>query len=197
MFIQMKKRKYKQTRRAEKSQNTRQQILEATMALHEDPGPAQTSIKAVAERAGVQRLTVYRHFPDETSLFEACTSHWIELNPLPVISELSSIQNPLERASQALLRFYAYYRKTSKMWSAAYRDVGKVEALKGPMKKIESYLDSVRDDLLDQWKTDKKARQQISITLRHCLRFSTWQSLEKEQLSDEKMVDLVIQWLHD
>ena len=51
------------SKRAERQQETRRRI-EATIALHEEIGGG-TTITAIAERAGVSRLTVYRHFPDE------------------------------------------------------------------------------------------------------------------------------------
>lgn len=73
----METRKYTQTRRAEQQDETRERIVVAAVRLHEALGPANTSIKAIAEAAGVQRLTVYRHFPDDASLFQACTAHYL------------------------------------------------------------------------------------------------------------------------
>src|ERR671919_2710297 len=78
-----KPRKYEKKRRAEQEAETRQRIVEAMVALHREVGPARTTISAIAERAGVERLTVYRHFPDERSLFEACTGHWRASHPPP------------------------------------------------------------------------------------------------------------------
>jgi len=190
----MKKRKYIKTRRAEKQDETREKIVEAMVALHEEIGPAQTSIKAIAEKSGVQRLTVYRHFPDETSLILACTSHWFELNPPPKMAEWADIENPGERSRAALLAYYRYYRHTEKMWTGAYRDMEKIEALAGPMGQFEAYLDQVRDDLLASWNANQSNRKSLAITLRHCLRFSTWTSLKKEKLTDKKMADLVTEW---
>ena len=76
-------RKYELKRRAERQEQTRRRIVEATVGLHESVGPARTTVSAVAERAGVQRLTVYRHFPDERALLAACSGHWIASNPTP------------------------------------------------------------------------------------------------------------------
>lgn len=196
MFTQMKKRKYTQTRRAVQRQQTRTQIVEAAMALHEELGPAATSIKAVAERAGVQRLTVYRHFPDEASLFHACTTHWLTLHPPPALSEWVKISGPRERTHVALLAFYRYYRQTRSMWRSAYRDVDKVEGLKKSMTEFENYLQQVRGDLLAAWQARGKQSEALSVTLRHTLRFNTWQSLHESGLTDEQMSDLVISWLH-
>ena len=79
------------------------------MRLHEELGPRATTISAIAEEAGVQRLTVYRHFPDETAVFQACTAHWLGLNPPPDPSGWAAIEDPLERLKAALTAFYRYY----------------------------------------------------------------------------------------
>ena len=79
------KRPYRMKRRAELEELTRRRITESAVALHGTLGPARTSISALAEHAGVRRSTVYRHFPDEASLFAACTAHWAAANPVPDI----------------------------------------------------------------------------------------------------------------
>jgi AcrR family transcriptional regulator len=191
----MKKRKYNKTVRAEQQDETREKIVEATVALHEELGPANTSIKAIAEKAGVQRLTVYRHFPDDASLFEACTGHYLGQHPPPNMAEWAGIGDAGERTRTALLAFYRYYRQTEKMWTSAYRDVDKIEAMQGPMNQFEAYLDMVRDNLLASWDVKKEQKKALAMTLRHCLRFSTWTSLKKENLSDKKIVELVMGWV--
>ena len=193
----MKRRKYQQTRRAEKSGETRQRIVQAAMELHEELGPALTSIKAIAEQAGVQRLTVYRHFPDEFSLFKACTSHWLGLHPLPAVSDRADYEDPLDLTAKVLQDFYRHYRSNERMWWVAYRDVDDVEALQEPMAAVEAYLDQVRDELVAAWKIKPEARNTLVLTLRHALRFMTCQSFKKEKLSDKKMVALLVNWLTD
>jgi len=191
----MDKRKYTKTLRAKQQENTRERIVEAVVALHEKLGPANTSIKAVAEKAGVQRLTVYRYFPDDFSLFEACTSHWLKLNPPPHMTDWEKFSVAEERTSAAMLAFYNYYRETEAMWTGAYRDVESIEALQVPMRRFEEYVDLVRDDLLANWKVTGTRRQQLFITLRHCLRFTTWRSLKGENLKDTQIVELVVSWM--
>lgn len=191
----MNKRKYTKTRRAQQQDRTREKIVVATVALHEQLGPANTSIKAIAEKAGVQRLTVYRHFPDDVSLFQACTSHYLGQHPPPNMADWAGCQNASERSHAALLAFYRYYRSTEKMWSVAYRDIDKVKAMQVPMEQFQAYLDQVRDDLLASWNVKQADRKSLAITLRHCLRFTTWASLKNENLSDKKIVELVMGWV--
>ena len=77
------KRPYRMTRRAALEAETRLRITESAIALHERLGPARTTVSAIAEHAGVRRSTVYRHYPDEEALFDACSSHWRAANPPP------------------------------------------------------------------------------------------------------------------
>jgi AcrR family transcriptional regulator len=191
----MKKRKYTKTRRADQQDETRAKIVEATAALHEQLGPANTSIKAIAEKAGVQRLTVYRHFPDDASLFQACTSHYFGQHPPPDMADWATIEHAGERTRTALLAFYRYYRSTEGMMSGAYRDFDRVKAMQPPMEQFQAYLDQVRDDLLASWNLEPADKKTLSITLRHCLRFTTWASLKNENLSDKKIVELVMSWI--
>src|SRR5262245_28560301 len=86
-------RVYRLRARAERQDQTRQRIVEAAVALHTSVGPAQTTVSAIAERAGVQRHTFYRHFPDERSLFYACSGMWYERHPLPDLSALADISD--------------------------------------------------------------------------------------------------------
>ena len=191
----MKNRKYTKTRRAEQQDVTRERIVEAAVKLHQALGPAHTSIKAIAEEAGVQRLTVYRHFPDDASLFQACSSHYLGLHPPPDMAGWADVADARERSVAALTAVYRYYRQTERMWRVAYRDVDQIEALQGPMARFEAYLDQISDNLVKTWNETGTARKQVQDTLRHALRFSTWYSLKHAKLTDKKMAGLVQTWL--
>src|SRR3954471_8590928 len=122
MALSDEKRPYRMTRRAELEEHTRRRITESTVALHEEVGPARTSISAIAERAGVRRSTVYRHFPDEAALFEACSSHWAAENPMPDMGAWAAIEDPDERLRAAIDELYAFYRRTERMMENLLRD---------------------------------------------------------------------------
>src|SRR5215213_11124019 len=106
------RRPYRKRARAEQEQRTRERIAAATAALHGSVGPAQTTVSAIAERAGVQRATVYRHFPDDTALITACSAHWMMLNPAPDIAAWAAIGDVDERLRTALAELYAWYERT-------------------------------------------------------------------------------------
>lgn len=191
----MTKRRYQLKRRAEKQEQTRARIVEAAMALHEEVGPRATTVSAVAERAGVQRLTVYRHFADETALFTACSSHYLALHPPPDPAAWAGEREPLARCRAALVAFYAYYRRTERMWAQATRDEPDVPAIQPVMGELAAFLDTVRDGLLAGWRLSPARRRRVKATLGHALRFSTWQSLAAEGLEDAAMARLVLRWV--
>jgi AcrR family transcriptional regulator len=191
----MKKRKYTLGRRAEQKEQTRARIVDAVVALHEEIGPKRTTVSAIAERAGVERLTVYRHFPDDASLFQACSARFTELNPPPGVEQWREIGEPAARMRAALGALYRYYEETEGMLSRIYRDVEDIEALRDAVAGFESYLDAVRDDLLKCWSPSRSARRAMKALIGHALRFSTWQSLRREKLKAAEMAALMADWV--
>lgn len=187
----MKKRKYTKTRRAELQEQTRDKIVEAAMALHEELGPRATSISAIAERAGVQRLTVYRHFEDDVAIFQACSSRWFELNPPPDPSLWQELAPAAQRTEEALLNIYTYYADTASMLSGVIRDEAEVPALQEVMKGFRSYLDRIGNDLLKAWQPESKKRKDIKALINHAMQFSTWQSFSQEKMKERRMAEVM------
>lgn len=189
------KRPYRLSERAKSQEQTRLRIVEATMHLHEAVGPRATTISAIAERAGVQRLTVYRHFPDETAVFQACTEHWLSLNPPPDPAGWSPLTDGWERLRTALAAFFAYYRATRRMWTVSHRDVAEVPALQGPMAQFAGFVAVVGDDLSGRLADDGARRELVQATIRHALAFPTWAALDELEVDDAGKVALVEDWL--
>lgn len=192
----MAKRTYTLKKRAKRQEETRGRIVEATVELHEKLGPRNTTISAIAERAGVQRLTVYRHFPTEKELFAACTSHFLGRYPPPDPGAWNRVEDPADRTRAALTALYSYYRETEAMWAGAYRDREEVPAMEEPMARFDAYLEDIRHDLARAWKappgeTAKQAGAVLGLAVRLC----TWQSLGEEGLSDTEMAKLVTGWV--
>jgi AcrR family transcriptional regulator len=190
-----KKRPYRMAERAKSREETRLRIVEATMHLHEKLGPRATTISAIAEKAGVQRLTVYRHFPDEAAVFQACTAHWLSLNPPPAPESWAAVEDPLDRLKAALTAFYRYYAGTRRMWSASFRDVADVPALKEPMKQFAGYVNGIGDDLAAHFHAGKQPARRIAATIQHALTFPAWADLDARYLSDADKVALVMRWI--
>lgn len=164
------------------------------MHLHEELGPRNTTISRIAERAGVQRLTVYRHFPDETAVFQACTAHWLDLNPPPDPADWANERDPLARYRAAIRAFYDYFARTRRMWTVSFRDVAEVPALQQPMADVAAFLGGVADDLISAF--GKAAdRDDVAATIRHALHFSTWAELDDQGLDNERKIEVVTHWL--
>ena len=191
------KRPYRMQRRAELEEQTRRRITESAVSLHEELGPAHTSISAIAERAGVRRSTVYRHFPDEDRLFEACSSHWREANPLPDPSSWSSLVDPAERTRSALRTVYAFYGRTEAMYDSLLRDEPLVPAVERRLRDFYGYLWAVGDDLAAGRGLRGRARY-VRAALGHALAFPTWRSLTREQgLAEDDAVELMSRLVED
>jgi AcrR family transcriptional regulator len=138
-------RRYRKRLRAEQELRTRQAITEAAMKLHGTLGPAHTTVSAVAEEAGVQRATVYRHFPDEASLFQACSSHYADLHPPPDPSAWAEIRDPAQRLRRGLTDVYRWWEETEDMMTLVLRDAPVVEAISAPVEAGRAYIGAVRD----------------------------------------------------
>lgn len=195
MFTDMKKRSYTLKRRAESQEATRARIVDAVMRLHEELGPKYATVSAIADRAGVQRLTVYRHFPDDKTLFDACTSRWLELNPPPDPKEWIEIKNGEERCRAALYSLYSYYRSTRKMWTVSFRDEDEVPALKGPMRTFRKYLRGISNDILSGFGLKKPVPRQAVAAAGHGVQFQTWASLADAGLNTDQASSLVSMWV--
>ena len=187
------KRRYELRRRAESQAGTRRKIVEATVHLHEKLGPRATTISAIAEQAGVQRLTVYRHFPDDTALFAACSGHWLAQHPLPDPAIWRSIAEWRPRCRAAFAVFYTYYRRNDDMLASVFRDAD-LPAMQAPMQGFAGFYRQTREDLLEAAPPALARSKPFGETIGHALVFVTWQGLA-DRFTDGEMVNLVMAWL--
>lgn len=186
------RRKYELGRRAERQAETRRRIVEATAALHQEVGPAKTTISAIAKRAGVERLTVYRHFPEERELLRACQEHFLTSHPIPDPTPWSRIDDPPARLRSALVALYAYYRATEAMTANVLRDAPSLPALGDLLEGLPRYLTGVRDLLLRGWNVREGDRALLEAAAGHALDFETWRSLTRRQeLTDDRAAEMM------
>jgi AcrR family transcriptional regulator len=171
------RRKYELKKRAEEMAETHRRITEAAIELHGTVGPARTTMSAVAERAGVERRTLYRHFPTEAELFEACSTHYFTANPWPDPDGWRAIADPGQRLEEALGELYAYYERAAPMLANVLRDAELVDVARDAVAPLRAYLDDVAGILAAGRPARGRRRQLVAGVLRHVLAFSTWQSL--------------------
>jgi AcrR family transcriptional regulator len=176
-----KTRSYRMQRRAESQRQTRLRITESAVELHGTVGPSRTSISAVAAHAGVRRSTVYRHFPDEAALFDACSAHWAAANPPPDLGAWSAIEQPDERLRVALAELHAFYGRTEPMLENLFRDEQIVPVIRERFAAFHGYIAAACDTLMAGRGLRGTARRRARAALGHALAYSTWRSLVREQ----------------
>ena len=189
-------RPYRMHRRAEQVGLTRQRITEAAMLLHTTIGPANTSLAGVAAQAGVTRLTVYRHFPDLESLFVACSSHWMGLNPPPDIDAWRAIPNLEERARTALRELYGWYHEHGDDLFPIHRDIASMPAkAQEAIKARDAAAAAVIGGNTPVGGDDGDARC-LRAVAGHLVSFWTWRSLTHDEgLQDADAVELAVGFL--
>ena len=184
------KRKYELKERARRQAETRQRIVEATVALHTSVGPARTTISAIAQRAGVERHTVYAHFPDEGTLFQACSAHWRDRHPRPDVQQWLQLDVPEQRLRGVLSDLYAWFEEVESDLDVLLRDAPVVPDHAEAMAKTAAVTSELADDLARGWPRRKTVRAAIG----HALEFETWRSLARRQgLSRKQAVDAMLQ----
>ena len=185
------KRKYELKKRAQDMAETRLQITEAAIDLHGTIGPARTTLSAVARRAGVERRTLYRHFPTEADLFVACSTHYFAANPFPDLGAWRAIRVPHERLAHALEELYAYYERTAPMLANVLRDAELVDFARDSVASLHAFLDEAVEILAAGLGIGRKWRQLLDAALRHAVAFSTWHSLATNGATRADAVRLV------
>jgi AcrR family transcriptional regulator len=182
-------RTYELKKRAERREETRRRIVEATVDLHTSVGPARTSIAAIAERAGVQRHTVYAHFPDERALFAACSQHWRAANPFPDATTWSTTRDPERRLRTALDEVYSWYERVEPALALFARDASLVAAQRDLAEASAARLAAVAAGLARGFRRSTRVRAAIG----HALQFETWRSLVRQQgLSRRAAVEMMV-----
>jgi AcrR family transcriptional regulator len=187
--------RYRLKRRAERQQETRGRIVRAAVDLHCALGPARTTILAIAERAGVERPTVYRHFPTLDALFRACSArHWSE-SPPPDPEPWARIEDPAARLRRGLGELYAHYtRHESALWNIL-RDLEDDPRLRKFGARHLAHRARARDVLAEAWRPHPRNRRALLAAVGHAVDFFAWRSLRRQGLGDaeavERMLDLV------
>lgn len=186
-YAEPSRRPYRKSRRAEEEHRTRARIVDAAEALHGSVGPARASIAAVAREAGVTRATVYRHFPDDETLFLACSAQWLARQRLPDPARWRVHQDPVDRLEVGLADVYRYYREAEPMLRNVIRDADAV-----PERVRAARLTAERawvEALLEPFPGSSKVRR---AAVAHAVLFTTWSSLCVEgRLSDRSAVTLM------
>ena len=154
---------------------TRRRITEAAVDLHQKIGPLATTVTAIANRAGVGRPTVYAHFPDEQTLFAACTAHYFCAHPAPDPAAWADEPDPSNRLIRGLTELYRYWAQIEPMADRVLRDHRVAPERVG--RGFVEYMARCRDVLAEDWRLTGASRRRVRAAVGHAVRFETWQSL--------------------
>src|ERR671910_3837984 len=186
-------RKYEMKRRPGQMQNPRRRITEAAVELHQTVGPARTTVSAIADKAGVQRHTYYAHFPELKDLYQACTAHYLERNPLPDPSRWVEICDPEERLRVALSEVYAYYAGNEAMLTNVLRDMPFDPVLQENNVLLFRHWEAMRETIADAFEASGERRETLLGAIALALELQTWRTLVGQQgLEDDRAVELMV-----
>jgi AcrR family transcriptional regulator len=188
-----KTRRYEQKARAESQERTRQRIAEAAAGLHEEVGPAETTVAEIARRAGISRLTVYKHFPDNASLYPACSAHYLSEHPLPDFAAALAPADPVDRVGSLLRTVYAdWYRGSRPMIRNLLRDRDSDPALDEFMRaNSDVALAGLADALTAGFGLEGDRAARLRALIRVALDFWTWERLTAEGMDDRGAAELM------
>src|SRR5262245_14593656 len=185
-------RKYELKRRAERQAETRQRIVEATVELHTTLGPKHTTVAAIAERAGVERPTFYRHFPAMSDLFGACSSYGWATNPPPDPEPWLVINDPEVRLRDGLLQLYAYYERNEHGMWVILRDLDDMPELRPFASHRIAHRKRACQVLVSAWPDRGGQQKLLAAAIGHAVDFFTWRSLRRQGLSNNEAAELMV-----
>ena len=181
------KRRYQLRARAEAQEATRARIAAAAAALHEEVGVAKTTVADIARRAGVQRVTVYNHFPGLETLLPACTAHWLSQHPQPDLTEAFAHADPAQRLRTALVALYGWYRETAQMQRRVFGE-------RTTVPELDAWVAQSADPMMAELAAGLAAgfeRPEARTLVSLALDFWTWQRLDREGLDDGAAAELM------
>ena len=186
-------RRYELKKRATAQAETRRRIVDATVELHRTVGPLAATVSAIAGRAGVSRLTVYRHFPDELSLLTACTSDYNLAHPPPDPTAWAAIDDPRRRLKMALEDLYAYYSENEPMLGNGMDSFSAMPALQQALAPMFEGVRQIQQLLAAGWGVAGDPGTLLSAAIGHAIAFPTWRSLRTNQgLTNEQAVRMMV-----
>ena len=182
-------RRYELKRRAERQDETRQRIVDATIELHQTIGAAQTTVSEIAKRAGVGRVTVYRHFPDEETLFYACSGHYFSQHPFPDIERWRRIPDPHDRLREGLRETYAWHEENRQMIAMALAEARDLQM----MAPYHDFWNEAAEVLTAAWRVRGRRRSTLKAAIALALSFDTHRTLTREQhLTENQSIELMV-----
>lgn len=188
-------RSYNKTKRLTKEQETHRKIMDAALSLYGSVGPAATTISAVADNASVQRLTIYRHFPQETGLMDEAITTWFAENPLPDPPEWRDGVARDNWPIAILSMLYSYFSDASDVLPGLLNDRSKLSHLDDLLSSFDQQINVMYSDILGCQSANRQTSDLVQSVVRHAVTFSTWQSLSHNNLDTVEIAALMEDWV--
>lgn len=169
---------------------TRSRILDATIALSFEKGPLATTMGEIAQRAGVERVTLYRHFGDERALHRAASLLCLQRYPPPSVAPVRLIREPKKRIERALTALYAHWERMAPLVRPILRDAD-VAPQRFSLELRDRYVQEIRDAVLEAFPARSRRRAELREAVRHAFEFRTWDSLARGGFSRRRAVALM------
>jgi AcrR family transcriptional regulator len=170
---------------------TRARILEATMELTLERGPLAITMGEIAERAGVERITLYRHFGDERRLHQEAAAFCMRRYPPPAVAPLLEVHEPIARTRRALEQLYAHWERMAPLARPILRDAD-IAPDRVSVKIRDRYVEAIRSAVLDAFPARARRRRELREAVRHAFDFRTWDSLNRGGLSRRRSIGLMV-----
>ena len=184
-------RPYRMHRRSDNIDDTRLKIVEATVELHGTVGPSATTVMGIADKAGVTRATVYRHFPDDLSLVNACSMHWLSQQVRPRPDAWAKFAGAEVRCRAGLADLYRFYRNGESMLTLIYRDFAYLPT--EHQLELQERDNHCRDVLLAAFPNRTRGEHCLRAVVGHAVSFWTWRSLcINNQLSNKAAIEAML-----
>jgi AcrR family transcriptional regulator len=183
------RRSYQMKRRAEAQDRTRQKIVDATIELHQSKGLAATTVGDIADRAGVGKVTVYRHFPDDGALVEACSGQYFERHPFPDLESWRKIANRYQRLRRGLRDTFRYHQETELMMTRVLPEAHNLSI----MDPYHAHWQRAVEILAEPWTAGGRDKAMLQAGLALAVAFETWHLLVRVQrLTNAQAIELMM-----
>ncbi len=173
---------------------TRTKILEAAMSLCLERGPLAVSMSEIAAAAGVERVTLYRHFGDEGGLHRAVGAYCMARFPPPSPEPLRAVANPVARTRQALEQLYAHWDRMGPMVRPILRDAD-VAPMRVSLELRERYVNAIRAAVVAGFPASVRGRALFRDAVRHAFDFRTWDSLQRAGFTRRRALALMTEFV--
>jgi AcrR family transcriptional regulator len=183
-------------KRAAALEETRSQIVAATVHAHRELGIQATSWDEIARRAGVGVGTVYRHFRSLDELLPACGEIVQQTMALPTPDEIPRV---FEGARSSRARIDRLVALVFDIYERAAPFIHNIRTEREQLPQLEPWhqmIDGTLDGLLCEALRPRTPTRQQRESARALLDLDTWRAFKRCDLSPDETIGVVSKLIH-